>query len=104
MRKKNWIEFKHEEKQSKIEGLEVKSNLNKSGVIKIRKEKKGKKGKLITIISGFSFNESFEYKKLLKNLKTFCGTGGTLNDNCIHLQGDMEDKVKDFLGKDGFHI
>ena len=41
---------------------------------------------------------------LLKKLKVYCGTGGSLNDQGIQLQGDMQDKVKFFLRKEGYII
>ena len=41
--------------------------------------------------------------ELLKKIKVFCGTGGTLIDSNIHLQGDMVSKSIEFLRKEGFH-
>ena len=42
--------------------------------------------------------------ELLKKLKVYCGTGGSLNERGIQLQGDMQDKVKFFLSKEGYGI
>ena len=41
-------------------------------------------------------------KELLKKIKVFCGTGGTLIDRNIQLQGDMVSKSIEFLLKEGF--
>jgi translation initiation factor 1 len=42
-------------------------------------------------------------KELLKKIKVFCSTGGTLIDSNIQLQGDMVSKSIEFLRKEGFH-
>ena len=100
MGKKNWIEFdnhanKYEEKS--------KSNItDKISKINISKQKKGKKGKTITLIKGLRISDKSQISDLLKKLKVFCGTGGTFVDNDIQLQGDMVTKSIEFLRKEGF--
>ena len=101
MGKKNWIEFDNQEKK-----YEESSNidiLNKRSKINISKQKKGKKGKTITLIRGLGTQDEILLKELLKKIKVFCGTGGTLIDNNIQLQGDMVSKSIEFLRKEGFH-
>ncbi len=102
MRNKNWIEFNNNE----IKNEEIYDEICESQSIKLKihKEKKGKKGKTVTLISGFGSQNPSQISKLLKKLKSYCGTGGTLNDHGIQLQGDMIDKVKFFLRKEGYCI
>ena len=102
MGKKNWIEFDNQEKKSE-ETAKVYDNLNKISKINISKQKKGKKGKMITLIKGLGTEDEILLKKLLKKIKVFCGTGGTLIDSNIQLQGDMVSKSIEFLRKEGFH-
>ena len=102
MRNKNWIEFNNN--KIKNEEIDDKVSKNQSINLKIHKEKKGKKGKIITIISGFGSQNPSQICKLLKKLKVYCGTGGSLNEHGIQLQGDMQDKVKFFLRKEGYGI
>ena len=102
MRNKNWIEFNNN--NFKNEGINDKVSEGKPKKIKIYKEKKGKKGKTVTVISGFGSKNTSQIGKLLKKLKVYCGTGGSLNDQGIQLQGDMQDKVKFFLRKEGYGI
>ena len=64
--------------------------------------KKSKKGKTITLIKGLGIGNESQIKELLKKLKVFCGTGGTLIGNDIQLQGDMLIKSIEFLRKEGF--
>ena len=101
MGKKNWIEFDNQEKKSE-ETAKVES-FNKKSKINISKQKKGKKGKTITLIKGLSTEDEILLKELLKKIKVFCGTGGTLIDGNIQLQGDMVLQSIDFLRKEGFH-
>ena len=101
MGKKNWIEFDNQEKKSE-EGSKVDS-VNKRSKINISKQKKGKKGKTITLIKGLGTEDEILLKELLKKIKVFCGTGGTLIDRNIQLQGDMISKSIKFLRKEGFY-
>ena len=101
MGKKNWIEFDNQEKKSE-ETFKV-DTVNKKLKINISKQKKGKKGKTVTLIRGLGAEDEILLKELLKKIKVFCGTGGTLNNSNIQLQGDMVSKSIEFLRKEGFH-
>ena len=102
MRSKNWIEFNN----NNIKNGDIKDKVfeGQSKKIKIHKEKKGKKGKTVTVISGFRSENTSQIGILLKKLKVYCGTGGSLHDQGIQLQGDMQEKVKFFLRKEGYGI
>ncbi len=86
------------------EDIEDKIFDSQSIKLRIHKQKKGKKGKTVTVISGLGLKNTSQINELLKKLKVFCGTGGSLNEQGIQLQGDMEDKVKFFLRKEGYGI
>ena len=101
MGKKNWIEFDNQEKKS--EEVAKLDTVKKRTKINISKQKKGRKGKTITLITGLGTEDEILLKELLKKIKVFCGTGGTLNNSNIQLQGDMVSKSIEFLRKEGFH-
>ena len=101
MGKKNWIEFDNQEKKS--EEIAKGDTFNKRSKLYISKQKKGKKGKTVTLIRGFGAEDEILLKELLKKIKVFCGTGGILIDSNIQLQGDMVSKSIEFLRKEGFH-
>ena len=101
MGKKNWIEFDNQEKKS--EETAKLDTFNKKSKINISKQKKGKKGKTITLIKGLGTQDEILLRELLKKIKVFCGTGGTLIDKNIQLQGDMVTKSIEFLRKEGVH-
>lgn len=63
------------------------------GIVRIRRETKGRKGKGVCTISGIQLPEP-ELKQLCTKLKKLCGTGGALKDGIIEIQGDNRDKIK----------
>ena len=100
MGKKNWIEFNNQENNYQEMPIEEDSrNISK---ISISKQKKGKKGRTVTLISGLRIINETKAKELLKKLKMFCGTGGILIGKNIQLQGDMVTKSIEFLRNEGF--
>ena len=72
-------------------------------VAKLRVEKKGRGGKLVTVIDGLPQNAIF-LKDLSRELKQACGTGGTVLDHAVELQGDLRARVRVFLAKKGFAV
>ena len=69
--------------------------------VRLERTRSGKKGKLVTVIKGLELKQ-VEAKKILKNLKIVCGTGGALKGDFLELQGDQISKAQDFLIKEGF--
>jgi len=68
--------------------------------LKVMRDKKGRKGKTATVISGFVLTDS-DLNDLAKTLKTLCGAGGTTKTEgelqIIEVQGDHRDKVAEKL-------
>lgn len=73
------------------------------GVVRIRRETKGRKGKGVTTISGLLMDNN-ELKGLAKELKKICGTGGAVKDQTIEIQGDNRDKIKTYLEQKNFTV
>jgi len=63
------------------------------GIVRIKRETKGRKGKTVTTISGFDKKDG-DLKNLASKLKNICGTGGSVKDGVIIVQGDHREAVK----------
>jgi translation initiation factor 1 len=72
-------------------------------VAKLRMEKKGRGGKTVTVIYDLPNNAQF-LKELCGELKRACGTGGSVADGAIELQGELRDRVRDVLMKKGYTV
>lgn len=72
-------------------------------VAKLRMEKAGRGGKTVTVVYGLPRNTEF-LKELCQDLKRACGTGGAVTDDGVELQGDLRERVRDFMTKRGYAI
>ncbi len=62
------------------------------GVARVRREKKGRGGKTVTTVTGLAMPPE-ELKRLAQELRRECGSGGTLKDGVVEIQGDHADKL-----------
>jgi len=69
--------------------------------LRIRLDAKQRAGKVVTLIHGFEGKEA-DLEDLGRKLKTYCGTGGSVKDNEIIIQGDNRDKILLWLLKQGY--
>ena len=72
-------------------------------IVKLRMERAGRAGKTVTVVYDLPRNTQF-LKDLAQQLKRHCGTGGTVVDDTIELQGDRRDRVRDFLLKKSYIV
>lgn len=73
------------------------------GIVRIRRETKGRKGKGVMTINGLLLKEK-ELKALAKELKKLVGCGGAVKDGIIEIQGDKRDVIKAHLEKKGHTV
>lgn len=64
-------------------------------------DKKQRGGKTVSLVKGFAMEEK-EIEQLAKELKSFCGTGGSAKDNEIIIQGDQRERILQWLLKNGY--
>ena len=67
----------------------------------LHRETKGRGGKTVTLVKNLVLSEK-DLKGLAKNIKRACGTGGTIKDGLIEIQGDHRQQIADVLSKKGF--
>ena len=73
------------------------------GVVRVSRQTKGRKGKGVTLVVGIPLPEG-ELKSFAKRLRTQCGTGGTVKDGVIELQGDQCAFLLQELPKNGWLV
>jgi translation initiation factor 1 len=66
-------------------------------------DSKSRKGKTVTLVKGFVGKED-DMQKLARELKTLCGTGGSLKDSEILIQGNFREKIVTYLEKNGYKV
>ena len=71
------------------------------GIIRVQREVKGRKGKTVTTVSGFQIAAD-ELKQLAARLKRRCGTGGSVKEGMIIIQGDHRNTLVRELNSLGF--
>jgi translation initiation factor 1 len=73
------------------------------GIVRIRREVKGRKGKTITTVVGVPLNDK-KLQQFAKTLKRLCGTGGTVKDGVIIIQGDHRDTLLKEIKQQGYTV
>jgi translation initiation factor 1 len=69
----------------------------------LHRESKGRGGKAVTLIKGLALSEG-DLSALTKKLKQACGSGGTIKNGVIEIQGEHREKIADTLQKLGFKV
>jgi translation initiation factor 1 len=77
------------------------TSIKYDGIIRIQREVKGRKGKTVTTVSAFQLADD-ELKNLAAQLKRSCGTGGSVKEGVIIIQGDHRDTLVTELKNRGF--
>ncbi len=99
MPKGSWREFS--DFQGEVNPIKGVSTPKANKKVRLYRTRGGKAGKLVTVIEGLELDNKSS-KVLLKSLKALCGTGGTVKDASLELQGDQIIKVMDFLIGEGY--
>lgn len=73
------------------------------GIVRLHRETKGRGGKAVTLVTGIPEAED-TLKAIGKQLKQLCGTGGSVKDGVITIQGDQREKLKPALEAKGYTV
>ena len=81
----------------------VKSLPPNQQTVYLHRDSKGRGGKTVTLVKKLVLSED-DMKDLAKRLKQVCGSGGTVKDDVIEIQGEHRDKIADALKGMGYKV
>jgi translation initiation factor 1 len=102
-REKNKIVYSTEGPVADTEKNQSPNTHSPGGTLYIKREVKGRRGKTVTTINCTHWPEE-KAKKLATELKKHCGSGGSVKDGIIILQGDQRQKIHPFLIEKGYQV
>ena len=73
------------------------------GIVRVSRETKGRGGKAVTVVRGLSMDAA-ALDKLARQIKAACGSGGTVKDWVVEVQGDHCDKIMALLAAQGHKV
>jgi len=73
------------------------------GIVRVSRETKGRGGKAVTVVKGLALDAA-ALAQLGKQLKAACGSGGTVKDGVIEVQGDHCERVIETLKQQGWVV
>ena len=71
------------------------------GIIRVRRESKKRAGRVVCVVEGLAAEQ---IKSTCKELKSKCGTGGTVKNGVIEIQGDHRDQIRELLESKGLAV
>ena len=73
------------------------------GIVRVSRTRRGRKGKTVTLVTGVPVSAQ-ALRDLTSDLKKRCGTGGSVKDGIIEIQGDQRDALVSALEERGFQV
>ena len=89
-------DFKTDEEQAEVDSLAPAQQ-----TLLVLLDKRNRAGKSVTLVQGFVGRQT-DLDQLGKSLKSLCGTGGSVKDGEVIIQGDHRDKILAWLQKNGY--
>src|SRR5512134_3742821 len=71
--------------------------------VTLHRESKGRGGKVVTLVKNLQLSPQ-DLKELAKTIKQACGSGGTIKDGLIEIQGDQRQKIAETLQALGYKV
>lgn len=91
-----------EPKRQSKKGEENRPQTINDGIVRVRRETKGRGGGCVIVIAGLPQNSNL--KEIAASIKKKCGCGGSVKNGCIEIQGDKREEIKTELEKLGFKV
>ena len=98
-----WSSNDGDMRKTEKSAAEMKSLPAQQQTIYLHRQSGGRGGKIVTLVKGLVLSED-DIKSLAKRLKNECGTGGTVKDSVIEIQGEHRQKIAVVLQKLGYKV
>ncbi len=98
-----WSSDQGDLRKQESRGRVVKSLPPHEQTVYLHRDSKGRGGKAVTLIKKLVLSDD-DMKELAKKLKQLCGSGGTVKDDMIEIQGEHREKIADELRKLGYKV
>lgn len=89
--------------QARVRADDKRVDVPRDGVVRLLRDRKSRGGKTVTLITGLSGTPA-ALAALASDLKRLCGTGGTLRDDVLELQGDFRERLRTELERRGYTV
>jgi translation initiation factor 1 len=77
-------------------------NVPQDGFVRLLRDRKSRGGKTVTLVAGLPSGTDLD--ALASALKRLCGTGGTVREGVIEIQGDVRERIKPELERRGYKV
>ncbi len=98
-----WSSDQGDLRKQQTHSRNVKSLPPNQQVVYLHRDSKGRGGKAVTLVKKLVLSEE-DMKELAKQLKQICGSGGTIKEDVIEIQGEHREKIADALMKMGYKV
>jgi len=98
-----WTSTQGDLRKDESKARKVSSLPPQQQTIYLHRDSKGRGGKTVTLIKKLVLAEE-DMKELAKRLKQVCGSGGTIKDDMIEIQGEHREKIAETLIKLGYKV
>ena len=102
-RPKVWSSQYGDLRKENQKSIPIVSNPPGKQLVYLHRESKGRGGKTVSLVKNLTLSEN-DIKKLAKKLKQACGSGGTIKNGIIEIQGEHRQKIADTLQKLGYSV
>lgn len=98
-----WSSDRGDLRSQPTQSRNVKSLPPNQQIVYLHRDSKGRGGKSVTVIKKLVLSEE-DMKELAKKLKQVCGSGGTVKEDVIEIQGEHREMIADALVKMGYKV
>jgi len=102
-RPKVWSSEHGDLRNRKQKSISIVSKPPAQQIVYLHRESKGRGGKTVTLVKNLTLSEK-DIKSLAKNLKQTCGSGGTIKNGVIEIQGEHRQRIAEKLQKLGYKV